>query len=134
MEIEELIKKIIGLAIKIHSKVGPGCFEKVYEEILYYELQKEGIATYRQLVLPITYEDWHIENAYKLDLLVDNKIVVELKSVFPLHPIYFKQLKTQLSLLNLKNGLILNFKTELMKDGIHRVYKNFGDESHEWLI
>ncbi|MFN0082186.1 MAG: GxxExxY protein [Ferruginibacter sp.] len=131
METEELIKKIIGLAIKIHSKIGPGCFEKVYEEILHYELQKVGILTHRQLVLPITYEDLHIENAYKLDLLIDNKIVVELKSVFPLHPVYFKQLKTQLALLNLKNGLILNFKTELMKDGIHRVYNNFGDESHE---
>ena len=85
METEALIRKIIGLAIKIHSRVGPGCFEKVYEEILYYELQKEGIVTHRQLLLPIKYDDLHIENAYKLDLLVDNKIVVELKSVFPLH-------------------------------------------------
>jgi len=80
-------------------------------------------------VLPISYDDLHIENAYKLDLLIENKIVVELKSVFPLHPVYFKQLKTQLALLKLKNGLILNFKTELMKDGIHRVYNNFGEES-----
>ncbi len=102
----------------------------MYEEILYYELQKEGIVTHRQLLLPIKYDNLHIENAYKLDLLIDNKVVIELKSVFPLHPIYFKQLKTQLALLNLKNGLILNFKTELMKDGIHRVDNNFGDESH----
>ena len=130
METEELIKKIIGLAIKIHSKIGPGCFEKVYEEILYYELQKSGIIVHRQMVLPITYDDLYIENAYKLDLLIENKIVVELKSVFPLHPVYFKQLKTQLALLNLKYGLILNFKTELMKDGIHRVYNNSGEESH----
>lgn len=80
-------------------------------------------------MLPISYDDLHIENAYKLDLLIENKIVVELKSVFPLHPVYFKQLKTRLALLKLKNGLILNFKTELMKDGIHRVYNNFGEES-----
>ena len=131
MDSEQLIRTIIGLAIKIHSKIGPGCFEKVYEEILYYELQKSGFTVHRQLVLPITYDDLHIENAYKLDLLIDNKIVVELKSVFPLHPVYFKQLKTQLALLKLKNGLILNFKTELMRDGIHRVYNNFGNEAHE---
>ena len=131
METEELIRKIIGLAIKIHSKIGAGCFEKVYEEILYYELQKSGIVVHRQMVLPITYDELYIENAYKLDLLIENKIVVELKSVFPLHPVYFKQLKTQLALLNLKYGLILNFKTELMKDGIHRVYNNFGEDSHE---
>jgi len=129
MDTEQLIRTIIGFAIKIHSKIGPGCFEKVYEEILYYELQKSGIIVHRQLVLPISYDDLHIENAYKLDLLIENKIVVELKSVFPLHPVYFKQLKTQLALLKLKNGLILNFKTELMKDGIHRVYNNFGEES-----
>jgi len=131
MDTEQLIRTIIGFAIKIHSKIGPGCFEKVYEEILYYELQKSGIIVHRQLVLPISYDDLHIENAYKLDLLIENKIVVELKSVFPLHPVYFKQLKTQLALLKLKNGLILNFKTELMKDGIHRVYNNFGEESQE---
>ncbi len=131
METEELIRKIIGLAIKIHTKIGPGCFEKVYEEILYYELQKSGVIVHRQLILPITYDELHIENAYKLDLLADNKIVIELKSVFPLHPVYFKQLKTQLALLNLKNGLILNFKTELMKEGIHKVYNNLGNETHE---
>ena len=85
MESEELIRKIIGLAIKIHTKIGPGCFEKVYEEVLYYELQKLGFIVHRQLVLPITYDELPIENAYKLDLLVDNKIVIELKSVFPLH-------------------------------------------------
>ena len=82
-------------------------------------------------MLPIQYDNLNIENAYKLDLLVENKLDLELKSVFPLPSVYFKQIKTQLSLLNLKHGMILNFKTEKMKDGIHRVFNNFGDEAHE---
>ena len=80
--------------------------------------------------MPIEYETLHIENAYKIDLLIDNKLVTELKSVYPLPGVYFKQLKTQLGLLNLKHGMILNFKVDLMKGGIHRVYNNSGLEEH----
>ena len=122
---------IVGLVIKIHNKIGPGCFERVYEEILYYELQKLKIQVHRQVFLPIEYETLNIDNAYKLDLLVDNKLVLELKSVYPLPTVYFKQIKTQLGLLNLKHGMILNFKVNLMKEGIHRVYNNSGLEEHE---
>ena len=128
MEINNLTGLIVDLCIKIHSKLGPGCFEKVYEEILYYELNKANIICHRQLFLPIQYESLNIENAYKLDLLVENKLVLELKSVASLPSVYFKQLKTQLGLLNLKHGMILNFKVDLMKEGIHRVYNNFGEE------
>ena len=131
MEIRMLAGIVVDLAIKIHSKIGPGCFERVYEEILYYELQKLGIPVHRQVYLPIEYETLHIENAYKIDLLIDNKLVTELKSVYPLPGVYFKQLKTQLGLLNLKHGMILNFKVDLMKEGIHRVYNNSGLEEHE---
>jgi len=128
MEINKLTGIIVDLCIKIHSRIGPGCFERVYEEILYYELNKLGILVHRQLLLPIEYENLHIENAYKLDLLVENKLVLELKSITPLPSVYFKQLKTQLGILNLKNGMLLNFKVDLMKDGIHRVYNNHGFE------
>lgn len=128
MEINELTGIVVDLCIKIHSKIGPGCFEKVYEEILYYELQQLGINVHRQLFLPIEYKTLTIDNAYKLDLLVDNKLVLELKSVHPLPSVYFKQMKTQLGLLNLKYGMILNFKVTLMKEGIHRVYNNSGLE------
>ena len=128
MEINKLTGIIVDLCIKIHSRIGPGCFERVYEEILYYELNKLGILVHRQLLLPIEYETLHIENAYKLDLLVENKLVLELKSISPLPSVYFKQLKTQLGILNLKNGMLLNFKVDLMKDGIHRVYNNHGFE------
>ncbi len=128
MSINELTGVIVDLCIKIHSKVGPGCYEKVYEEVLYYELVKLGYQVDRQVLLPIQYEDLYIDKAYKLDLLVEERLILELKSVYPLPPVYFKQIKTQLSLLNLKHGMILNFKVELMKDGIHRVYNNFGRE------
>ena len=128
MEINKLTGIVVDLRVKIHSRIGPGCFERVYEEILYYELNKLYIKVHRQLFLPIQYEELQIENAYKLDLLVENKLVLELKSVSPLPSVYFKQLKTQLGLLNLKHGMILNFKVDLMKEGIHRVYNNFGEE------
>jgi GxxExxY protein len=128
MEINKLTALIVDLCIKIHSTIGPGCFEKVYEELLYYELTKANICCHRQLFLPVQYESLHIENAYKLDLLVDNKLILELKSIAFLAPVYFKQLKTHLGLLNLKHGMILNFKVDLMKEGIYRVFNNFGDE------
>lgn len=128
MDINKLTGIVVDLCIKIHSKVGPGCFERVYEEILYYELCKLGIEVKRQLLLPIEYEKLHIQKAYKLDLLVENKLVVELKSVFPLPPVYFNQLHTHLSLLNLKHGMLINFKVALMKERTHRVFNNFGKE------
>jgi GxxExxY protein len=87
MEINNLTSEIINASIRIHSTIGPGCFERVYEEILYYELSRKGITVHRQLFLPIEYEQLNIENAYKLDMLVDNKLVIELKSVSPL-PLY----------------------------------------------
>ena len=129
MNIDKLTGIVVDLCIKIHSRIGPGCFEKVYEEILYYVLTKLGILVQRQVLLPIEYDELFIENAYKLDMLVENMLVLELKTVYPLPPVYFKQVRTQLSLLNLKYGMLLNFKVELMKDGIHRVFNNFGRES-----
>jgi GxxExxY protein len=130
MSINQLTGIVVDVCIKIHSKIGPGCFEKVYEEILYYELTKLGLAVQRQLLLPIDYDELHIENAYKLDLLIEKSLILELKSVHPLPPVYFNQLRTQLSLMNLKHGMLLNFKVALMKDGIHRVFNNFGKEKN----
>jgi GxxExxY protein len=129
MEINTLTGTVVDLCIKIHSRIGPGCFERVYEEILYHELVKLGIHTERQMLLPIEYEELIIKDAYKLDLFLEKKLVLELKSIYPLPPVYFKQIHTQLSLLNLKHGMLINFKVDLMKDGIHRVFNNFGKES-----
>jgi GxxExxY protein len=128
LTINELTAIVVDLCIKIHSRVGPGCFERVYEEILYYELTKLGFKVQRQLLLPIQYDELYIKDAYKIDLLVENILVVELKSIYPLPSVYFNQIHTHLSLLNLKHGMLLNFKVALMKDGIHRVFNNFGRE------
>jgi GxxExxY protein len=128
MTINQLTGIVIDICIKIHSRIGPGCFERVYEELLYYELIKLGLKVDRQLLLPINYDGLRIENAYRLDLLVENRLIIEVKSVNPLPPVYFKQVRTQLALLNLKHGLLLNFKVDLMKNGIHRVFNNFGAE------
>ena len=126
--VDDLTKAVIGLCIKIHSRIGPGCFERVYEEILYYELTKLGYKVLRQLLLPIDYDELHIKDAYKVDLLIENKLVVELKSIHLLPPVYFNQIHTHISLLNLKHGMLINFKVPRMKDGIHRVFNNSGRE------
>jgi len=128
MTINELTGVVVDKCVKIHSKIGPGCFEKAYEEILYHELAKEGLYVERQILLPIDYDELHIKNAYRLDLLVENMLILELKSLTPLPAVYFKQVRTQLSLLNLKHGMLLNFKVELMKNGIFRIFNNFGKE------
>ena len=85
-----------------------------------------GFKVERQILLPIVYDELKIENAYKLDLLVEDMLVLELKTLHPLPPVYFKQIRTHLTLLNLKHGMLLNFKVELMKDGINRVFNNHG--------
>lgn len=131
ISIEELAAVVVDVCIKIHKRVGPGCFERVYEEILYYELVKLGYRIQRQIMMPIEYDELYIPDAYKLDLILEDILVLELKSVYPLPPVFFKQIRTQLSLLNLKHGFLINFKVELMKDGIHRVYNNFGRENIE---
>lgn len=128
MNINELTAIVVDCCIKIHTKVGPGCFEKVYEEILHYELTKLNIKVQRQLLLPVHYEELYIKNAYQIDLLIDDKLVIELKSVYPLPQVFFNQVHTHLSLLNLKHGMLLNFKVPKMKDGIHRVFNNRGKE------
>lgn len=128
MHIDNLTNHVINLCIKIHTRIGPGCFEKVYEDILFYELIQAEIKVERQLLLPINYEELNIKRAYKLDLLVDDKLIVELKSIHPLPPVFYNQLQTHLVLTNLKHGLLLNFKVPLMKDGIHRVFNNKGRE------
>ena len=128
MEINKLTGIVVDLCVKIHSTIGPGCFERVYEEILYYELCKRRIEVKRQMLLPIQWEELRIENAYKLDLLIENKLIIELKSQYPLASVYFNQIHTHLSLLSMKHGMLINFKVALMKEGIHRVFNNFGSE------
>jgi GxxExxY protein len=126
MDVNKFSGIIVDKAVKIHKLVGPGCYERVYEEILYFELIKAGLKVSRQQLMPLEYEQLYLKDAYKLDLLVEDRIVVEIKSVDYLLPVYFKQVMTYLKLLGLKNGMLLNFKVDLMKEGIHRVFNNNG--------
>ncbi len=119
---------IVDACIKIHNTIGPGCFEKVYEECLYYELCKRGLNVKRQVLMPIVYEKLMVDDAYKLDLFVEEKVIVELKTAYELVPVHYKQITTYLKLMNINNGMLINFKTDLMKDGIHRVFNNRGTE------
>ncbi len=125
MESNQITGIIVDASIKIHMSIGPGCFERVYEELLYYELSKRNLSIKRQITMPITYDVLHINDAYKLDLLIEDKVIIEIKSIEHILPVHFKQVNTYLKLMNLKHGILLNFKVDLMKDGIHRVFNNF---------
>lgn len=126
MEINQLTGIVLDACIKIHTEIGPGCFEKVYEETLYYELHKRNIFVERQLLMPISYEELLINDAYRVDLLIEKKLIIEIKSIERLAPVHFKQVMTYLKLMKLKNGLLLNFNVEWMKEGFHRVFNNEG--------
>lgn len=128
MHINLITGIVVDSCLKIHTAIGPGCFERVYEECLYYELVKKGLKVQRQMLMPISYEGLIIDDAYKMDLLVEEKVVLEIKCASELHAVHFKQLNTYLKLMDLKHGLLLNFKTDLMKDGIHRMFNNRGRE------
>ena len=126
MEVNQLTGIVLDACIKIHTDIGPGCFEKVYEETLYYELFKRDIEVERQVLMSISYEKLLVNDAYRIDLLVDKKLVIEIKSIERLAPVHYKQVKTYLKLTKLKNGLLLNFNVEWMKEGFHRVFNNEG--------
>ena len=126
METNILTGIIVDSCIKIHTTIGPGCYERVYEELLCYELEKCGLSFLRQVTLPIMYEKLTIKDAYKIDILLEDKIIIEIKSVEHILPVHYKQLTTYLKLMNLKNGMLLNFKVNLMKERSHRVFNNFG--------
>ena len=116
-----LSKKILGAAIEVHRHLGPGLLESVYEECLAYELRQRGIAFERQKQIPLLYKGQNLNTNLRIDLLVENLVVVELKSVASLIPLHNAQLLTYLKLTKCKLGLLLNFNTELMKDGIKRI-------------
>lgn len=117
----ELSYKIIGSALEVHRNLGVGLLENVYEVALAYELKELGFKVESQLVLPLKYKNESIENAYRIDLMVENKVIVEIKSVLEIHPVFYSQVLTYLKLTNLKLGLLINFNTPLIKDGIHRI-------------
>ncbi len=117
----EISKIVFDLGLKIHRKLGMGLYERVYEECLLYELKKYGLKVERQKFQHIEYEDLLIENAYKMDILVENKVVLEIKSVEFISSFDKSQLKNYLRLGNYKLGMLLNFNSSLFKDGVKRI-------------
>lgn len=117
----EIAKLVVDICFKIHYKYGPGLFESVYEEIFCYEWQKTGVPYVRQQGIPLIHEEIKLEAGFRADVVIDNKVIVELKSIEALAPVHFKQVQTYLKLTGLKLGLLINFNVNLIKDGIHRV-------------
>jgi len=117
----EISEKIIGCAIQVHRELGPGLLESSYETALEYELVQIGLLVERQKPLPLIYKDVRLDCGYRVDLLVEKKVVVELKAVEALNDLFLAQTLTYLKLTNCKLGLLMNFNVLLMKDGIRRV-------------
>jgi GxxExxY protein len=117
----EIAKEILDAAFAVHSKLGPGLLESVYEVVLAYELKKKGVTAERQKPMPILYDNIRFDEAFRSDLVVNGKVIVELKSVEALLPVHAKQLLTQLRLSGLKLGLLINFGEAHLKNGIKRV-------------
>jgi GxxExxY protein len=117
----EIATVVLDAAFKIHRTLGPGLLESVYQATLDFELQKQGLRVGQQVGLPVFYEDIKLELGFRVDLIVAEKVIIEIKSVEALAPVHKKQLLTYLRLMNLRLGLLLNFNVELMKNGIQRV-------------
>jgi GxxExxY protein len=116
----DLTEKIIGCGIRIHRRLGPGLLEKTYEHCLAYELRKSGLHVDQQVLLPLVYDDVHLVEAYRVDLIVDNAVLVELKTVEKVTAVHEAQVLTYVKLSGLEVGLLLNFQTEFLRDGIKR--------------
>jgi len=117
----ELATKTLDICFKIHKQYGPGLFESVYEEIFCYEWAKTSIPFVRQHPIPLVHETIKLEAGFRADAILDNKVIIELKSIEALADIHYKQLLTYLKLTNLKLGLLINFNVVYLKDGIHRI-------------
>jgi GxxExxY protein len=117
---DTLTDRVIGLAIDVHRALGPGLLESAYEECLCYDLKEAGLAFDRQLSLPVIYKSVKLDCAYRLDVVVEHKLLLEVKAVEKLLPIHEAQLLTYLRLSRLSTGLLLNFNATLLKDGIKR--------------
>jgi len=121
----ELSKIVFDAGLKIHKKLGPGLFETVYEECLFYELQKQGLKVEKQMVLPIIYEELKISNAFRIDILVESKLILEIKAVEFINPSHKAQLLTYLKMTNCKLGLLINFNEETFTAGISRIINGY---------
>ena len=120
----EISKIVVDIAYKVHTKIGPGLLASVYEEILFCEIKNYGLKVERQNAIPVFWKDKQLEIGFRADLIVENKVIIELKSVEEIAPVHYKQLLTYLKLTDLKLGLLINFNEYLIKDGIKRIVNN----------
>lgn len=118
---DELSNIVIGLAIKVHKNLAPGLLESSYKECLYYEINKAGLQVEKEKPMPLIYEEVKLDIGYRLDIIVENKLVIEIKSVEALNDVHLAQTLTFLKLSNCKLVLLINFNVKLLKDGIKRV-------------
>lgn len=126
----EVAKQIVDAACRIHTSLGPGLLESVYEVVLAYKLERRGLRTVRQQAVPVVYEGTRIEMGFRADRIVEDKVIVEIKSVEAIAPIHKKQLLTHLRLADKRLGLPMNFNVYLIKDGITRIANGMPDRSH----
>ncbi len=119
-EIEKYAQLIVNSAYKVHKQLGPGLLEKVYEVCFCHELEKVGLNFERQVVVPISYDGLEFDEGFKLDVLVEDCIICELKSVLEIHPVYTAQLLSHMKLMDIELGFLINFNVPLIKDGIKR--------------
>ncbi len=120
MEDNELTQKIIGCAIKVHKTLGPGLLESAYQECMFYELKKLGLAVRKEVPMPIIYEEVKLDHGYRIDLLVEDKVVIEIKTVEQFTDVHYAQILTYMKLGNYRLGLLLNFNVSYLKEGIKR--------------
>ena len=120
----EIAKIVVNTCYDIHVKLGPGLLESVYEEILYHELTKTGLAVKRQEAIPVIWDDIKMELGFRADLIVEEKVIIELKAVEVIVPVHPKQLLTYLRVTGIKLGLLINFNEKLIKNGITRIVNN----------
>ncbi|MBU4537428.1 MAG: GxxExxY protein [Weeksellaceae bacterium] len=120
----EIAYEIVGACLDLHREVGPGLLESAYESALAYEIRQRELEVKRQCSMPFHYKTVKMEVGYKIDLLVEGKVIIELKSVEELHPVHYAQTLTYLKLSNLKLALLINFNEKLIKNGIHRIVNN----------
>jgi GxxExxY protein len=121
MNIEKVFKTVLDSSFQVHTALGPGLLESAYEECLYYELLQSGLKVEKQIPLPLIYKEVKLNAGYRIDLLVENKVIVEIKSVESLADIHMAQILTYLKLSGCKLGLLANFNVRHLKDGIKRV-------------
>ena len=125
-----IAKEIVDAAFRIHTTLGPGLLESVYDAVLAFELDRRGLRTVRQQPIPVVYETVRIDTGFRADLIVEDKVIVEIKSVEVLAPVHKKQLLTYLRLADKRLGLLINFQVALIKDGIHRIVNGLEEETH----